>query len=199
MAARRRSFPTARSTRWRRPCSPIWTRRRISAAHLVGHSLGGAIALKIALDHPERATALTLVAPAGFGEQISSEFIEGFIAESRARKLRPVLEMLVANPEMVTADMVEEVLKFKRLDGALAALRTIADANFSGGKQRNVLRERLGELRVPVRVVWGETDRVLPASQADGLPASIAVTRIAGAGHIPHMEKSAEVNAIIAG
>ena len=108
--------------------------------------------------------------------------------------------MLVANPDMVTADMVEEVLKFKRLDGALAALRTIADANFAGGKQRD-LAARAARRAAACRcsVVWGEADRVLPASQADGLPAAIAVTRIAGAGHIPHMEKSAEVNAIIAG
>jgi pyruvate dehydrogenase E2 component (dihydrolipoamide acetyltransferase) len=93
----------------------------IGAAHLVGHSLGGAIAASIALDRPERVTALTLIAPAGLGAEIAGEFVEGFISETRARKLRPVLEMLVADPGLITADMVEEVLKFKRLDGAIGA------------------------------------------------------------------------------
>jgi pyruvate dehydrogenase E2 component (dihydrolipoamide acetyltransferase) len=169
----------------------------IQRAHLVGHSLGGAIAVEIANVSPERVAALTLVAPAGFGKEISGEFIHGFQAESRARKLRPVLEMLVANPSLVSAEMVEDVLKFKRLDGAQDALRKIAEANFSGSTQRIALRDRLAGLQVPVHIVWGEADRILPASHAQGLPANVKVVRIAGAGHIPHMEKSGEVNALI--
>ena len=169
----------------------------IRRAHLVGHSLGGAIAVEIANVSPKRVAALTLIAPAGFGKEISGEFIQGFQAESRARKLRPVLEMLVADPGLVSADMVEDVLKFKRLDGAQEALRTIADANFSGSTQRIALRERLADIKVPVQIVWGAADRILPASQADGLPANVKAVRIAGAGHIPHMEKSGEVNALV--
>ena len=169
----------------------------IDSAHIVGHSLGGAIATLIALDSPERVTGLTLIAPAGFGDEIAQDFIEGFIGETRARKLKPFIEMLVADPDLVTADMVEEVLKFKRLDGALTALRAIADASFSDGAQTFSLRDRLGDVDVPVRVIWGETDRILPVGHAEGLPHSVAVTRLAGAGHIPHMEKAAEVNAII--
>jgi pyruvate dehydrogenase E2 component (dihydrolipoamide acetyltransferase) len=125
------------------------------------------------------------------------DFIQGLVTESRARKLRPVLEMLVANPSLVTADMVEEVLKFKRLDGAASALRAIADANFETDGQRGSLRDRLAGLHVPVQIIWGEGDRILPVHQAEGFHPAIAVTRIAGAGHIPHMEKASEVNALI--
>ena len=116
----------------------------ISSAHLVGHSLGGAVATLIASKSPERVAALTLIAPGGLGPEIAQDFIEGFIAETRARKLKPVIEMLTADPKLVTDDMVEDVLKFKRLDGATAALRKIADANFVGGEQRGSLRDRLG-------------------------------------------------------
>jgi len=169
----------------------------LESAHLVGHSLGGAIAVEIAATAPDRATALTLIAPAGFGAEIAQDFIDGFIGESRARKLRPVLEMLVADPGIVTADMVEEVLKFKRLDGALSALQAIAAANFAAGAQKTSVREKLAGLSAPVHVVWGEGDRVLPARHAEGLPASVKVSKVADAGHIPHMEKAAEVNAVI--
>jgi pyruvate dehydrogenase E2 component (dihydrolipoamide acetyltransferase) len=171
----------------------------IQKAHLVGHSLGGAIATEIALIAPDRVTALTLIAPAGLGPDISGVFIEGFIGESRARKLRPIIEMLVADPNLVTAAMVEEVLKFKRLDGALAALRKVADANFAGATQRISLRQRLGEIKAPVQIIWGESDRILPVAHGEGLPGNVKVTRIAGAGHIPYMEKAAEVNALIKG
>ncbi len=170
----------------------------LDAAYLVGHSLGGAIAATIALNVPSRVTGLTLVAPAGFGAEIAGDFIEGFISESRARKLRPYLEMLVANPRRVTADMVEDVLKFKRLDGATAALRVIATANFSGNTQRVDLRGRLADIRSPLRIICGENDRIIPANHAQGLPASIQVTTMGDAGHIVHMEKAPEVNELIA-
>ncbi len=169
----------------------------IEAAHLIGHSLGGAIAVEIAASAPGRVTALTLVAPAGLGAEIAQDFIDGFIAESRARKLRPVIEMLVADPGLVTADMVEDVLKFKRLDGALDALKTIAAANFSGGMQKASMREKLGNVSAPVQVIWGEEDRVLSAKHAEGLPEKVKVVRVKGAGHIPHMEKAADINAAI--
>jgi pyruvate dehydrogenase E2 component (dihydrolipoamide acetyltransferase) len=169
----------------------------IQRAHLIGHSLGGAIATRIGLDQPERVSALTLIAPAGFGEQISASFIEGLVAETRARKLRPILERLVANPALITSDMVEDVLKFKRLDGAAEALRRIAGHLVVDGRQAILLRDRLGELAMPVQVIWGEADQVLPVGQAEGLPEGFEIQRFAAAGHIAHMEKAAEVNAAI--
>lgn len=169
----------------------------LESAHLVGHSLGGAIAVEIAARSPDRVAAVTLIAPAGFGPEIAHDFIEGFIGESRAKKLRPVLEMLVADPGMITADMVEEVLKFKRLDGALSALQAIAAANFSAGAQKASVRDRLADIRAPVHVVWGEGDRILPARHGEDLPAPVKLTKVADAGHVPHMEKAAEVNAVI--
>ena len=52
--------------------------------------------LDLALNHPERVASVTLIAPAGLGPEITMDYIDGFIATSRARKLKPVLEMLVA-------------------------------------------------------------------------------------------------------
>ncbi|MFO1038525.1 MAG: acetoin dehydrogenase dihydrolipoyllysine-residue acetyltransferase subunit [Geminicoccaceae bacterium] len=169
----------------------------IKRAHFVGHSLGGAISLDMALNHPELVATATLVCPAGLGPEISMEYIDGFMSTSRARKLKPVLEMLVANPALVTNDMVEDVLKFKRLDGVDAALNTIASATFAGGQQSLQLTGRLGELKVPVQIVWGRQDRIIPCTHGKGLPASIPVTVYDDAGHLTHMEKSHEVNALI--
>ncbi|MCY4168315.1 MAG: acetoin dehydrogenase dihydrolipoyllysine-residue acetyltransferase subunit [Rhodobacter sp.] len=170
----------------------------LSDAHLVGHSLGGAVAVEVARGEPDLVSALTLVAPAGFGPDIAGDFIDGFISQSRARRLRGVLEMLVSDPGLVTADMVEGVLRFKRLDGALDALKAVAAANFEGNAQRNDLRDRLSGLSQPVRVVWGSEDRVLSASHADGMEGA-RITLLEGAGHIVHMERAAEVNRTILG
>ena len=66
--------------------------------------------------------------------------------------------------------------------------------NFPAGRQAAILRDRLGEISVPVQVIWGAADRILPVRQAEGLPDRVAEQILEGAGHMPHMEKAAEVN-----
>ncbi len=169
----------------------------IGRAHLVGHSLGAALALDLALRRPEAAASLTLIAPAGLGPEIDMTFIDGFIAAGRRKEMKAVLQMLFADPQAVGREMVEEVLRYKRLDGVEAALRGIAGAVFPGGRQGTVLAERLSELAQPVQVIRGRKDRILPPAQAEGLPAKVAVATIEGAGHMPQMEAAAEVNRLI--
>jgi pyruvate dehydrogenase E2 component (dihydrolipoamide acetyltransferase) len=170
----------------------------VSSAHLVGHSLGGAVAVQAALDQPGLAASLTLLAPAGFGETINGGFIEGFIAASRRKQLQPVLEQLFADPALVSRDMAEEVLRFKRLDGVEQALRAIASANFEGDRQRFDLRGSFARLgTTPVTIIWGEADAILPVSGAEGLPAAWSVHRLAGVGHMAHMERATQVNRMI--
>ena len=55
--------------------------------------------------------------------------------------------------------MVDEVLRYKRIDGVDAALRAIAGHVFGEGRQHVLVADRLAELGVPLLVVWGEQDR----------------------------------------
>ena len=171
--------------------------RDIAKAHLVGHSMGGAVALALVTGQPDKVASATLVCPAGLGPEIAMDYIDGFIGASRRKKMEPVLQMLVANPDLVTGEMIEDVLKYKRLDGVDAALRTLRDAIFPGGKQGLVLKDRLAEAQVPIQVLWGSQDRVLPPSHGQGLPDRVQVTVFEDAGHLAHMEKAGEVNAAI--
>lgn len=169
----------------------------IAKAHLVGHSLGGGVALDLALNHGELVGSATLICSAGLGPEINMAYIDGFMQAKRRKQLQPVLEMLVADPAMVSREMIEDVLKFRRLDGVEAALNRIIDDTFAGGHQALQLTSHLGELTVPVQVIWGRQDQIIPVSHSEGLPAAIPVHVLDDAGHMVHMEKAAEVNQLI--
>jgi pyruvate dehydrogenase E2 component (dihydrolipoamide acetyltransferase) len=159
--------------------------------------MGGAVGLQLAAAKPDMVASATLICPAGLGPDIAMDYINGFIEASRGKKLEPVLQMLVANPALVTRDMIEGVLKFKRIDGVDAALKKMRDALYPGGRQADALRDSLGKVKAPVQVIVGAKDRVIPSAHAQGLPGSVKVHVIENAGHMPHMEASSEVNRLI--
>lgn len=170
----------------------------IGAAHLVGHSMGGAVAIAIGQEASDRTLSLSLISPAGLGSEINADFIRGFIEAKRARQLNAVLQSLFADPALVGREMVENVLRFKRLDGVEAALRTLADAHFPGGRQAYLLREALARFPGPVQVIWGAQDRIIPPAHAEGLAEAVRVHRFENAGHMAHMERATEVARLIA-
>ncbi len=169
----------------------------LEKAHLVGHSMGGAIALDFALNNPGRVASLVLIASAGLGSEIDGDYIEGFVREGRRRGIKPHLEKLFSNPALVSRQLIDDILKYKRLDGVEGALHTIAEAMFPDGRQAAVLRERLSELSAPVLVLWGDGDRILPVAHAGGLPENVQTRIFGGQGHMAQMEAPAEVNRAI--
>jgi pyruvate dehydrogenase E2 component (dihydrolipoamide acetyltransferase) len=150
---------------------------RLDKPHLVGHSLGGLVAAQVAARG--RGASLTLVAPAGAGRPVNQDYIEGFISAESRRELKPVLQLLFADESLVTRSLVDDVLKYKRIDGVTEALRTLAGAAFVDAP----------EVDVPTLTIWGAEDRVIPP----GADAEI----VEGAGHSPHMEAAGEVNRLI--
>jgi pyruvate dehydrogenase E2 component (dihydrolipoamide acetyltransferase) len=169
----------------------------ITRAHFVGHSMGGAIAALVALRWPQRAASLTLIAPAGLGPEIDGEFIDGFVIANRRREAAEVLRRLVHNPASVSRAMIEETLRYKRLDGVEAALATIARAWFAEGRQHLNVAERLKQLAIPVQLIWGRDDRIIPVAQVQALTAHVAVCVLDATGHLPHLEKAGEVSRLI--
>lgn len=169
----------------------------IDHAHLVGHSMGGAVALRTAVDSPELAASLTLVDSAGLGDEINDDYVRGFIEAGRRRDLSRVLGLLFADAGLVTRSMAEDVLRYKRKDGVDDALRALAAEMFPDGRQAVALRDRLADVRAPVLVVWGAQDRILPPAQCRDLPGTAQVHVLDDVGHSPHMEAPGDVNRII--
>ena len=169
----------------------------IDQAHLVGHSLGGAISLQTALTAPAKVASLSLIGSAGLGEDINQNYIDGFINGQSRRDMKPILEQLFADSSLVTRQLIEDILKYKRLDGVTQALRSLADGVFSGGKQSAVLRDQLPQINIPILAVWGDQDRIVPAAHAGGLPENVNVTVLNGYGHMVQMEAARDVNRLL--
>jgi pyruvate dehydrogenase E2 component (dihydrolipoamide acetyltransferase) len=169
--------------------------------HLVGHSLGGAVALAAAAREPGRVRSLTLIAPAGFGAEVNAAYLRGFAEVQTRRELKPVVAQLFADEGLVTRQLVDDLLAYKRLDGVDAALRTLLGTLVAadGQTQRIDSAAAMAALagQVPVTVIWGSADRVLPAAQAEAVAGAVRRHLIDGAGHMPHMERPAQVQAAI--
>lgn len=169
----------------------------IGTAHLVGHSMGGAIAAQTVLDHPDRVASITLIGSAGLGEEINAGYTDGFVAAASRRDLKPVLEQLFDDPATVTRQLVDDLLKYKRLDGVSEALAALSGALFAGGRQTSVLAEALKASDTPVLVIWGESDQVIPAAHARTLGERARAEIIGDAGHMVQMEKANRVNELV--
>jgi pyruvate dehydrogenase E2 component (dihydrolipoamide acetyltransferase) len=169
----------------------------IGRAHFVGHSMGGGIAIAFALRQPERVATLTLIASASLGPEINEAFIDGFVRAARRREAMEVLGLLVHDPALVSRTMVEDVLRYKRLYGVTAALAAIAGEWFPDGRQRTNLANAVAALKLPVQIIWGREDRIIPAAHAEALASRLPVHILQQTGHLPQMEKAGEVNRLI--
>ncbi len=164
---------------------------------VLGHSMGGAIAAQMALLAPERISRLALVSPCGLAEDINMAYVNGFIEAESRRDLKPVLGLLLADPDAVSRSMVDDTLKYKRLDGVREALGTLRDQLFADGRQQALPVRQLDPARHPLLLLWGEADQVIPATQAAAAPAGSQIHRFAASGHMCHMDQAAQVNPLL--
>jgi pyruvate dehydrogenase E2 component (dihydrolipoamide acetyltransferase) len=169
----------------------------VERVHVVGHSMGGAIAAQMALAAPQRVASLVLVATAGLGAEINSGYTEGFVSAATRRELKPVVEQLFADPALVSRQMLDDLLKYKRLDGVSQVLAQLSAKLFGDGRQAEQPVAQLAGGGVPMTLVWGREDRIIPAAHAANAPAGAKVHVQGDAGHMVMMEKAGEVNALI--
>ncbi|MBS0551735.1 MAG: acetoin dehydrogenase dihydrolipoyllysine-residue acetyltransferase subunit [Proteobacteria bacterium] len=169
----------------------------LQAAHLAGHSMGGAVSLAIAGKAPQRVHSLTLICSAGLGEEINAGYIDGFVSAADRRTLKPLLTQLFADESLVTRQLVDDILKYKRLEGVDAALAAISAALFDEGRQKTVLAELPERLGKPVLAIWGAEDRIIPVKHAPRAAGEVRVEVLPGKGHMVQMEAANEVNRLI--
>ncbi len=166
-------------------------------AHLVGHSLGGGLALLAAAAAPERVASLFLIAPAGLGAGVDADYLAAYPEIGGADAMRAALERLVARPTLISEMTARYALDQLARPGARAGLRAIAAAFPAGEARFAAAAETLATTDLPRHVVWGARDAINPEAR-DRLAGFAPHDLIPDAGHLPHIEAPKAVNARLA-
>src|SRR5713226_1025624 len=173
---------------------PDW--QRVS---IVGHSLGGAVALAFAGSYPQRIERLVLVDSAGLGSEIDRIVLDLMRSEPTRENLRTELTHFFADPGLVQQALVELLYQQRMQPGAHEALVATAHAAFGDGQQHIDLRDTLAGLNIPVLVVWGDADAVIPVAHAQEAKRAHQgrLEVFAGSGHCPHIEGAGAFNQLV--
>jgi 4,5:9,10-diseco-3-hydroxy-5,9,17-trioxoandrosta-1(10),2-diene-4-oate hydrolase len=148
----------------------------IARAHCVGNSLGGGTSVRLALDHPDKAGRLLLMAPGGLGLNVfaadPTEGIKKLYAFAAPpgpskEKLADFLRTLVFDQSMITDELVAERFEYAADPETLASMRAMG-ASFlkPGAAETAMLWRDAHRLRQRVLLIWGREDRVNPIDGA---------------------------------
>ncbi len=172
-------------------------KKKFGPVHLVGHSLGGAITLMMALEKPEFIKTISLICPVYAGCKVNSEFLDGFLNADSRKAMKGVLGKLYFDTKAVKRKFIDETLRFKRFDGAKEALLKIRGSNFTESGEYTGKDTNLKDIRVPMQMINGVNDKIISQASVKDLPSNIDVHEIEGTGHMPQMEQYVQVNELI--
>jgi len=179
----------------------------IERAHLLGNSLGGGTAVRFALNYPDRAGRLVLMAPGGLSLNVfSPDPTEGIKRLSRFAaapgpsrdKMAAFLSIMVHDQRLVTDELIDERFAAASDPAALAAMASLGASFFDPATAEDgLLWREAHRLRNRVLLIWGREDRINPL---DGALVALKVIRRAqlhvfgGCGHWAQLEKFDEFN-----
>ena len=162
-------------------------------AVLVGNSMGGRVALQLALDHPERVSGLVLINSSGLK-------LPG-IPTVNVREMAPAefaSRLFYRTPEQASS---RGALAERFVDSPEQQQARQTMLRLTAGPLRQDMQERLGDLQAPTLGVWGEGDRIIPPVYGEAFASAIPNAQLAvlpRAGHVPMLERPGAVNEVMA-
>lgn len=175
---------------------------------IIGNSIGGALGLITALRHPELISRLILVDSAGLGREVSAYLrlvsipgLGALLESSRVGGTRFMLSKVFNDQTFVTQELLDELYRSRQMPGAKeAVVRVIRrTVNLRGIRKEYVYLDDLPRLNMPLMLVWGAQDLILPVSHAYRASEAAPHARLKvfdRCGHWPHMERASEFNSL---
>lgn len=156
------------------------TAMHLPKADVAGWSMGGWIALELALHHPQRVERLVLMDSAGLTFKVN--FNPNIFTPVTTRQLAQLWGRLTPNPKPLPSFLARAILR--RINkGSWVIHRTISVMQ----TRRELLDGQLTEIHVPVLIVWGAQDRLIPPSSGEQMHLEIphsVLELFQGCGHI---------------
>jgi len=141
--------------------------------------------------------SLLLISSGGLGPQINGAFIKGLVGAKSEASIVPWLKLLVADETRLTKPFINATVA-QAADTELRNTQEAIGARFfADGTQTFEIRSSIAALAMPVRLIFGAEDRVIPVAHAHGLPGKVGVHIFAGCGHMPQIEERAAVLQIL--
>ncbi|MQF48731.1 alpha/beta fold hydrolase [SAR202 cluster bacterium AC-647-N09_OGT_505m] len=181
----------------------------IERASLAGCSMGGMIALRTALDYPDRVENLVLVDAAGLGRELtwyvrfaSLPLVGEILQTPSLRGTSASLKYIFYNHSLIQEGFLHEIYRRRKLPGAKQAeLKMIRGAvGLHGVHKQWIMTEDLRHLDIPILIVWGAQDRIIPVNHAHNAAREAPGVKLHvfdQCGHWPQMEKSREFNQLV--
>ena len=188
----------------------------LERAHVIGNSMGGRIALEVALAEPDRVSSAALLAPAlAFRKpralvplvRLVRPEIAAIPHPMRAAQVRAQFWSLFARPDRLdpaAADVAADEFcrTYRSRSARIAFFAALRNIYLDAPHGENGFWTRLRGLRPPSLFVWGEADRLVPAAFArhvgEALPSSSQIV-LPDCGHVPQVELAERTNALIRG
>ncbi len=158
--------------------------RTTSKVHLVGHSMGGAIACTVALARPDLVASLTLLSPGGFGTELNVALLQDYAAAQTHDELLTALAPMASTGSAVPVQMLRDLVAMRAVAGQRDMLEFIASRMARDGKQGVLPLADLAALRIPCGLLWGEVDIIVPVSQCHAAPSEFNKVILPDAGHM---------------
>ncbi len=171
----------------------------VERAHLVGLSMGGRIAMRAALLHPQRVATLTLLDTHEGFEAFTPEQRRDFVESRRAPLLAGKEPIDIAEP--VARSLVGPNAKPEHLQQLIDSIAALHKLSYVKSLQATVSQVNLGDIRAisaPAHLIVGGEDRLTPVAMHHEMAAKLGgapVTVLSGAGHLSNIEDAPGFNA----
>lgn len=172
----------------------------VSTLSVAGNSMGGVLAIQLALMHPEMVRLLILVDSGGLGKEVhwsvsimTVPLVNQIFAHPSRPLVRRVAGQLLHRHDSATEELIRRVVEYSQRPGTGSAVLRMAQTGVNlRGQTAPYGAAELGKILAPTLVIWGEEDYVIPARHAEIALQAIRDCRavvLPRAGHGPQIDR----------